>query len=1011
MDKSDLSKEDLLKEAKADLDKSVELSYNHKFEDSLQLAMNVASIFERFSLWEEYLEAKNTICICKIFLEGNTDFMEVERSLIQTLQLTNNKLGAIHIQTYAATNRLGFWYAQFMENPFQAQKYFKKGLDILIELNEKEYEVNIVSDYSNLAYVHTLTNDFVSAAIYAEKAISTLRQIKMEDSLNVSLDFTVNLNNEIIFYTNLGAYYTELNDEVKALQNLNHALQLCHQNEFEGKNNKEAHIKKALSKIHKDQGDFFQAYVLAEQVLDHQLKYLPETHPDIALCYHELARYKMYLKDHKKAIDFLNKAEKIYSKFDTVSRADVSSNMLLGSVLYLELEDFEKSLAYVQKSFTVLFPNFQYSTLYENPTSTEHFDSVQLIRIYSQKIKCLLEFFLVENEYSHLLNVAQKTLEKGLEIIDKAKKSFRNQQSRLFLSSQSEIVQIFDLGVQIFALTNDWQKAYLFCEKAKANTLLTAIQDNISKTSANIPSLLLDKEINLKSQLTFLEKQIAKEEAKGKEQRENILLQWKSQFFDLHQEYLQLIQQFEQDYPDYYQLKYETQTVSIGVIQQGLAENQMMVNYFVGEKYLYIFFVSSDSFEVHQVEIADDFEKLVNDFLQSIHNHQFEKYAETAYELYQFLLQPLEMHLIDFFAEPSMTEQNKASKKLLIVPHGILNYVPFEALLCSPVEDFLRVEEKENSLNRYHDLDYLLLHCEVSYHYSATLWHYLLKQQQQVGERAAIENSFVGFAPVYEAEVGSKRQEVGGEKLEGESDTLLENLNEAAKAVGQWATRSEALRSDGTWNPLPHSKTEAQNIAALFGEKGLKSKTFLHEQATKEQFQKVVENSRFLLVAAHGVVNDEQPKLSGLVFYPEGKQEVGSKKQDITKDTSAPSSRFLLPTSNTDCILSMEETYHLNLSKTDLVVLSSCESGIGQLAKGEGMMAVNRGFLYAGAKNVVSTLFKVYDRPSSLLTQYLFEGVLGGLSYTSALRLAKLKLLKEKEVDVKSWCGFVLIGG
>ena len=105
----------------------------------------------------------------------------------------------------------------------------------------------------------------------------------------------------------------------------------------------------------------------------------------------------------------------------------------------------------------------------------------------------------------------------------------------------------------------------------------------------------------------------------------------------------------------------------------------------------------------------------------------------------------------------------------------------------------------------------------------------------------------------------------------------------------------------------------------------------------------------------------------------------------------------------TDCILSMEETYHLNL-QADLVVLSSCESGIGQLAKGEGMMAVNRGFLYAGAKNVVSTLFKVYDEPSSRLTQYLFEGILEGVEANLALRSAKLRLLKEGKVDVMIWC-------
>ncbi len=73
-------------------------------------------------------------------------------------------------------------------------------------------------------------------------------------------------------------------------------------------------------------------------------------------------------------------------------------------------------------------------------------------------------------------------------------------------------------------------------------------------------------------------------------------------------------------------------------------------------------------------------------------------------------------------------------------------------------------------------------------------------------------------------------------------------------------------------------------------------------------------------------------------------------------------------------------------------------------------MAVNRGFLYAGAKNVVSTLFKVYDKPSSLLTQYLFELILEGENYAAALRKAKLKLLEQKNVDPKSWSGFVLIG-
>ncbi len=134
------------------------------------------------------------------------------------------------------------------------------------------------------------------------------------------------------------------------------------------------------------------------------------------------------------------------------------------------------------------------------------------------------------------------------------------------------------------------------------------------------------------------------------------------------------------------------------------------------------------------------------------------------------------------------------------------------------------------------------------------------------------------------------------------------------------------------------------------------------------------------------MTNDEYPKLSGIVFHPN---------EEATEIH--------------DSVLSMGEMYQLQL-QADLVVLSSCESGIGKLAKGEGMMAINRGFLYAGAKNVIYTLFKVLDKPSSELCEALFAEILEGKTYTEALRLAKLRLIQRTDVDPKSWSGFVLLG-
>ena len=205
----------------------------------------------------------------------------------------------------------------------------------------------------------------------------------------------------------------------------------------------------------------------------------------------------------------------------------------------------------------------------------------------------------------------------------------------------------------------------------------------------------------------------------------------------------------------------------------------------------------------------------------------------------------------------------------------------------------------------------------------------------------------MGFAPVYQSEntlVANEHEMDKNLKAEAE-----ETWKVAANGMRTWATRSEALRSDGSWTPLPHSKVETQKIARLFDQKGYENQTFLHEQATKTAFMEAAEKSRFVLIAAHGVVNDEQPKLSGLVFYPSQpltgletavKVEVETLSTVENLDNSwNDDTRKMSPNlsgvgeSTTDCILSMEEAYQLQL-QADLVVLSSCESGIGNLAKG-----------------------------------------------------------------------------
>jgi CHAT domain-containing protein len=143
---------------------------------------------------------------------------------------------------------------------------------------------------------------------------------------------------------------------------------------------------------------------------------------------------------------------------------------------------------------------------------------------------------------------------------------------------------------------------------------------------------------------------------------------------------------------------------------------------------------------------------------------------------------------------------------------------------------------------------------------------------------------------------------------------------------------------------------------------------------------------RYLHFATHGIVNAANPTLSGLAFE---------------QDTS----------STDDGILHLGEVYNLSLN-ADLVVLSACETGLGQIAKGEGIIGLTRGFLYAGASNLLVSLWQVNDATTSNLMLDFYGQMLEGSSKPQALREAKLQMIRRHYEYAKPyfWSPFILIG-
>ena len=149
-----------------------------------------------------------------------------------------------------------------------------------------------------------------------------------------------------------------------------------------------------------------------------------------------------------------------------------------------------------------------------------------------------------------------------------------------------------------------------------------------------------------------------------------------------------------------------------------------------------------------------------------------------------------------------------------------------------------------------------------------------------------------------------------------------------------------------------------------------------------------VRKSRILHLATHSIINSEFPELSGVIL-------------SLVNENGKPQDGFLR----------LSDIYNLRLN-ADLVVLSACETALGKEVKGEGIVGLTRGFMYAGAPTVVASLWKVDDRATSDLMQRFYERMLKkNLSPSESLREAQISMIKNQTyVHPFYWAGFNLQG-
>ncbi|MDZ7333466.1 MAG: CHAT domain-containing protein [candidate division KSB1 bacterium] len=848
--------------------------------------------------------------------------------------------GENHVQVACSYHNLGMIYRK-MADYDRALDFFHKSLAIDLKLSG-ERSPDVAMGYNRIGTIYGTIGDYDWAFEYLQKSLSICLAVFGEKHPQVASN-----------YNDLGVAYQKKGDYSQALEFFNKSIAVTAQTV--GENHPKLAIGYGnLGVIYRELGNYDQAIEYHQKALAIHLISLPENHDFAANCYRNLGVAYHLKGDDEKAIENYHKSLAIQQKLCGAKHSLVADMHQLFGELYLEDNNFQQALRHSQQAIIALTPDFSDTNIYSNPPLAALRLEEQAIFALNLKANALQRYYSAVSSDLNDLEMAFQTYQLTSDLINRVRHRYQAEGSKIFLEEKTS--KIFAAAIrtalQLYDLTQNCdnrEKAFLFAEKAKAMVLQAALQDARARRFANLPDSLLEQERQLKIDLAWHDSQLQKELQKKADQDSVMIKEFQARLFRLNSEYQQFVEQLEKNFPKYYKLKYQTPSISIAELQGSLPPDAALIEYLIGEAMIYIFVITRDNFDVVSVTQDANFASAVESLARSIKKAEIANFVVTSHQLYLRLIQPIE-HLLT------------SKSRLIVIPDGILYRIPFETLLASE-------PESKVDLTRF---DYLIKRFEISYHYSATLYLNTPKEASEEQERF-LAGAFIGFAPVFNKD---KRN----------GYILASNLPALTLAEAGSDARTIHL-DEKRIHELPHSEREVIKIIKGFEASGKTALGYFHSDASEENFKRESSQYQIVHIATHGIINEERPQLSGIVF---------SQPQDSVFSD--------------DGILYAGEAYNLNL-QADLLVLSSCESGLGKLVPGEGMMALTRGFFYSGASNIIVSLWKVSDKYTSQLMIDFYTNILNGKDYAAAIRETKINLIKNPATALpKIWGGFVLVG-
>jgi CHAT domain-containing protein/Tfp pilus assembly protein PilF len=753
---------------------------------------------------------------------------------------------------------------------------------------------------------------------------------------------------EAVALNNIGYLYDSIGDREKALTYFGQALPILRE---VGNRRIEAITLNNIGYVYDSLGE-------KQKALDYYGRALPVLHSVgdrrmEAITLNNIGLIRKALGEQQKAFEFFQQALDLRRVVNDRPGEGVTLSDI-GSVYALLGED-QKALDFYQQSLELSRAGQDRST-----------EAETLRRIALTKVR--------QGQFEE----ARRAMENGLGIVEHLRTRIAGQELRA--SYFASIQQFFGSYIDILMRLHHDSPAKGYdaialhvAERAHARSLLDSLSEAHANIREGIAPALLERERVLQRNLDIAAEREARLISANASSQDVAVLKTETEV--LLREYQEVETQIRASSPRYAALT-QPLPLKVNEIQEQVVDtDSVLLEYALGDEKSYLWAVTTSSvqsFELPSRKTIETATRNVYDLLTQRNKHiKFEKageqsariakadaeYVSAASSLSQILLGPAASQI--------------AKKRLLIVGDGALSYLPFAAL----PEPGTRSK-----------VPLIVAHDIVNLPSASTL---AVLRSELMGRAAAPKTVAVIADPVFQKDdervIGTRprarknrpnNRSIGGKSI----------LNLAKSDVSSSPTQSETDEVTEI-HRLPFTRREADQILSLVPETDrFKAVDFDANRLTATNSK--LGQYRYVHFATHGFLNTAHPELSGIVLSLVDR-----------KGT------------NQDGFLWAHEVYNLRLP-VEMVVLSGCRTGLGKEIKGEGLVSLTRGFMYAGSKRVIVSLWDISDEASAKLMARLYRAILKEhMSPTAALRIAQLEVMKDSRWQSPYyWAAFVLQG-